>query len=102
MSAATPQRRAWQRVRAAAAPALTLALLLAPRASEACSKCLSGRSDETKLAYILTTVFLSVLPLLAIGGGVWWLARRARAQNRMAAARSGPAAARRPVSELAS
>ena len=102
MSAAAPQRGAWRRARAAAAPVLALALLLAPRASHACSKCLSGRSDETRLAYILTTVFLSLLPLLAIGGLVWWLVRRARAQDRMAAARPEPAAVRRPVSESAS
>ena len=81
MSAQALEQSGWRRVRAGAAPALVLALLLAPRASEACSKCLSGRSEATKLAYILTTVFLSVLPLLAIGGGVWWLARRARAQD---------------------
>lgn len=83
MIAGLPQRAVWRRVRAAAAPALALALLLAPRASEACSKCLSGRSEATKLAYILTTVFMSALPLLAIGGGAWWLARRARAQGRV-------------------
>lgn len=65
-----------------AAPVLAALLLLAPRIAEACSQCLSGRSEETKLAYILTTVFLSVLPLVAIGGLVWWLVRRVRALER--------------------
>jgi hypothetical protein len=67
-------------------------LLTAPSIAEACSKCLSGRSDETKLAYILTTVFLSLLPLLAIGGVVWWLVRRARALTRVEAAVATPPA----------
>lgn len=68
-------------------------LLVAPSVAEACSKCLSGRSDETKLAYILTTVFLSLLPPLAIGAVVWWLVRRARAMARSDAARVSTSAA---------
>jgi hypothetical protein len=83
-----------RRLRAALAPGLALGLLLAPRLCLACSKCLSGRSEETKLAYVLTTVFLSVLPPLAVAGVVWWLVRRARALEREEASRAVPVPAR--------
>lgn len=66
-------------LRSAWAWPLAALLLLAPRASQACYVCMSGRDDETRTAFLLTTVFLSVLPLLFIGGLVWWLRRRARA-----------------------
>ena len=53
-----------------------LALLFAPRIAAACSSCFSGRSDETRVAFIATTAFLSAFPLLLIGSLVWWLRRR--------------------------
>ena len=60
--------------------ALAVALLgAAPRAAEACSACTVGRDDETRFAFLATTVFLSVLPLAMVGGLLWWLRRRARA-----------------------
>jgi high-affinity Fe2+/Pb2+ permease len=49
-----------------------------PAVAEACAVCFSGRSDETREAFRLTTVFLTFLPLSAVGGVVWWLRRRAR------------------------
>jgi hypothetical protein len=39
--------------------------------------CFTG-DEATVAAFIGTTVFLSLLPLMLIGGGVWWLWRRAR------------------------
>jgi len=85
-----------RRLRQLAAPLLVALLLAVPGAAEACSKCLSGRSDEIKLAYILTTVFLSLLPPLAVGGVVWWLVRRARALARAEALAPPSAVARTP------
>ena len=67
------------RMRSAAAAVVAGGLLLAPRLADACSVCTAGTEDENRLAFLLTTVFLSVLPLAAIGGGVFWLVRRARA-----------------------
>jgi hypothetical protein len=62
---------------------LVVALLLtAPRVAEACYVCSSGRDDETRAAFLITTVFLSVLPLAMVGGGVWWLRRRFRQLER--------------------
>ena len=54
-----------------------LAILLAPEIAAACSVCFSGRSDETRVAFIATTALLTALPLLLIGTLVWWLRRRA-------------------------
>lgn len=53
-----------------------LALLVAPRIAAACSSCFQGRSDETRVAFIATTVFLTALPLVLIGSVAWWLRRR--------------------------
>lgn len=92
-------RRWTQRLSGLAALALALGALLAPGVGEACSKCLAASSEETKLAYVLTTVFMSVLPLAGIGGLVWWLVRRARAAE--ALLRGGVAAEPLPVRERA-
>ncbi len=54
----------------------------APQAARACAVCTSGTEDENRLAFILTTVFLSALPLLMVGGLAWWLRRRARELER--------------------
>jgi hypothetical protein len=62
-----------------AASCATIALIVqAPRVAAACAVCSAGREDETRLAFLLTTILLSVLPPLAVGGTVWWIARRAR------------------------
>jgi hypothetical protein len=59
--------------------ALVAALLLAPRAALACPVCTGGQKAEVGRAFFLGSVTLSMLPLLAIGAGVWWVRRRARA-----------------------
>jgi len=58
--------------------ALAALWLLAPRAVHACSVCFGGQEGDTRMAFILTTAFLTFLPLLIIGGAVWWLRRRFR------------------------
>lgn len=55
---------------------------LLPSAAQACYVCMSGREDDVQLAFILTTVLLSLLPLGLIGGAVWWLRRRLREMER--------------------
>ena len=57
---------------------LFLVSIALPRIASACAVCFSGR-DETRLAYVLTTVLLTALPLALLGGFLWWLRRRARA-----------------------
>ena len=58
--------------------ALALLVIAAPGVSQACFACMSGREDETRVAFIATTAFLTALPLLLFGGFLWWLRRRAR------------------------
>ena len=53
----------------------TLALLALPAVAEACAVC--GAADRNRAAFLGTTIFLSLLPLGMIGGGVLWLRRRA-------------------------
>jgi hypothetical protein len=68
--------RAAARISAWAAALAVQLLLVAPRAAEACAVCTGGRDDETRSAFLLTTLFMSVAPLALVGGFVWWLRRR--------------------------
>jgi hypothetical protein len=53
-----------------------LAAMLAPAPALACAACAAG-SDSNRVFFIMTMV-MSVLPLLLIGAGLWWIARHAR------------------------
>jgi len=66
-------------------------LVLAPRAALACSVCSAGRDDETRTAFLLTTVVLSVLPLLLVGSFAWWVRRQLRAPSDSDDVASSPA-----------
>lgn len=69
-----------------------LLLLAAPRAAQACSVCTAGREEENQLAFILTTIFMSVTPLIVVGAVVLFIVRRVRAAEREAAPLEGTAA----------
>lgn len=62
-----------------AAPLIVGLLVVAPRLAAACSVCSAGRDEESRIAFIITTAFMSLLPLLLIGGLVFWLRGRFRA-----------------------
>ena len=49
-----------------------------PQIAWACAVCTSGREDENRLAFIVTTAFLTFLPLVLVGSIVGWLRARAR------------------------
>lgn len=53
------------------------AVFLFPESAQACAVCFDMKA-ETRWAFVATTVFLSLLPLGMIGGGIYWLWRRAR------------------------
>ena len=63
------------------ASVLALAIVLSPQLASACAVCMTGKEDETRLAFIVTTAFMTFLPLGLIGGFVWWLRRRALAMQ---------------------
>jgi hypothetical protein len=64
--------------RPAAIAVLLGAIAGVPRVAAACAVCMAGYNDETRQAFLASTAFMSLLPLLLIGGLVWWLRRRAR------------------------
>jgi hypothetical protein len=57
---------------------VALAVLLAPELAQACSVCFSGQ-DQSRTAFIVTTAFLSILPLAFIAGMALWIRSHARA-----------------------
>jgi hypothetical protein len=61
---------------------LAAALPLAPRVAQACPVCTGGQKEEVGRAFFAGSLVLSLLPLLLIGAGAWWLRRRARAIER--------------------
>ena len=65
--------RAVTRVAVLAPGVLALAL---PRAAEACAVCGLFYDERTRKALFDATIFMSLLPLAAIGLGLWWIARR--------------------------
>jgi hypothetical protein len=69
----------FSRIRSAAealTAALVLLLILSPGLSEACSVCMGGREDESRLAFEWMTLFMTVTPLALVGSTLWWLRRR--------------------------
>ena len=46
----------------------------------ACPSCASPL-EENRQAFVDTTVFLTVVPLMMMGGFIWWLRRRIRAMD---------------------
>lgn len=81
-------------VRTAIAALLCAAALAAPRLALACSVCSAGREDETQTAFLLTTVFLSALPLSMFAGLGFWLWRRHKLRERASRNATPPLAAR--------
>ena len=60
------------------AVALVAGVLCVPDLAQACAVCGAGQEEDTRVAFIATTAFLTFLPLTMMGGAVWWLRRRVR------------------------
>ncbi len=56
-----------------------LALLLFPPAAWACPVCFDPTA-QNQTAYLASTIFMSLLPLTAIGGSLWWIWARSRGE----------------------
>jgi len=89
-----PRTSGW---RAAAIVLIALIAVWAPRIALACPVCTAGRDEENRIAFIATTAFLTFLPLLMIGGVVWWLRNRVRQIERSAAVAPASAPDRVPA-----
>ena len=59
---------------------LTTLLSFVPPQVWACSLCLS-ENEESRIAFIGTTILLTLLPLAIFGGTVRWIVRRAEANR---------------------
>jgi hypothetical protein len=68
--------------RASAAVAAVFVAWLADSAA-ACPSCASPL-EENRQAFVDTTIFLTVVPLMMIGGLIWWIRRKARELDRAA------------------
>ena len=61
-----------------AASFLAWGMVVSPSIAEACSVCTAGRDEENAAAFLMTTIFMSILPLLALGTLLYVLRRRFR------------------------
>jgi di/tricarboxylate transporter len=59
---------------------LLLCAVLSPDAASACSVCFGG-AEESRKAFLFTTVLLSMLPIGMIGALAWWVWRHAQAAD---------------------
>ena len=64
------------RIFAWVAPTLVLAL---PSIARACPVCFSTENDAYRFAYLVTGIFMTLLPFGVVGGLVLWVWRRAEA-----------------------
>lgn len=68
------------RVARASVAAAVVALAWVADLAYACPSCASPL-EENRQAFVDTTVFLTVVPLMMMGGFIWWLRRRIRAMD---------------------
>jgi hypothetical protein len=62
--------------------AVALILVMLPQVSAACPVCFGGVEDDVRVAFILTTAFMTFLPLLMVGGVIWWFVRHTLQRER--------------------
>jgi hypothetical protein len=68
------------RVPRAGVAAAVVALAWVADLAYACPSCASPL-EENRQAFVDTTVFLTVVPLMMMGAFIWWLRRRIRAMD---------------------
>ncbi|MGB8329923.1 MAG: hypothetical protein WCE62_07330 [Polyangiales bacterium] len=65
------------RLHSACVTAVTVALAWGADLAYACPSCTSPL-EENRQAFVDTTIFLTLVPLLMIGGFIWWIRRKTR------------------------
>jgi hypothetical protein len=68
------------RLARASVAAAAVALSWAADLAYACPSCASPL-EENRQAFVDTTIFLTVVPLMMMGGFVWWLRRKIRGMD---------------------
>ncbi len=71
---------AWIRLARASLGLAAVALAWAADQAYACPSCASPL-EENRQAFVDTTIFLTVVPLLMMGGFIWWIRRKLREQD---------------------
>jgi hypothetical protein len=66
------------RLRLGALWVLALLVTMSPSLAQACAVCFTGRSDDQREAFLITTGFLTFLPLILLGLAGWAFVRRVR------------------------
>ena len=69
--------RVWMRLARVSVALAAVALTSAADLAHACPSCASPL-EENRQAFVDTTIFLTVVPLLMMGGFIWWLRRKLR------------------------
>ena len=64
------------RIRGPLVVAVAAAVALLAGSAEACPVCFQAKNDASRVAFIAATGFMTGLPLLLVGGVVWWLRRQ--------------------------
>ena len=83
------------------AAGFTAVILATPRMALACAVCTAGRDDESNAAFLVSTIFLSLLPLIALGTFVYVLWRRFQKLEQAAAiSDASPLSSLSPLSPL--
>lgn len=65
-----------------------------PSLASACAVCTAGRDEENAFAFLMTTIFMSLMPLIAVGTLIfvlWRRIQRLEAEREEAAATGAPA-----------
>ena len=62
--------------------ALPILLLLLPRVGEACAVCASNAEDANRLAFIASTAFMTIFPLVVLGLSILWFVRKLHEHER--------------------
>jgi hypothetical protein len=89
MQQSTTETSKWIRnAQPARALALGVALLVVwlPNMAQACAVCFQGKGDDSRLAFIATTAFMTLLPLTVLFFAIRWFVRRANEAERLQSA----------------